>query len=76
MRRLLLFFVLVGQASFAGSNSLFSSDETLELVIEAPMRTLLKQAEQKPELDATLTYTDSAGADVTIDAEITTRGHS
>ncbi len=68
--------MLVGQASFADGNPLFSSDETLELLIEAPMRTLTRKAEDNPKLDARLTFTDSDGADVTIDATITTRGKS
>jgi hypothetical protein len=76
MQRLVILLFLVGQASSAGGNPLFTSNETLELLIEAPMYTLLRQAERNPELDASLTFTDSEGVDVTIEVEITTRGHS
>jgi len=76
--RLLLacFAIFTAPDIYAGDYPFFASDDTLELVIEAPMRTLLRQAEKNPELNGRLTYTDSEGADVTIDITITTRGHS
>jgi len=55
---------------------LFASDETLNLVIEVPMKTLLREAKQNPVLPGTLRYIDTGGNEVSIAIEITTRGRS
>lgn len=74
---LLAFFAALNTSeSPANGYPLFSSDETLELVLEAPMRALLRTARKNPVLDGRLRYIDSNGRDVTIDLTITTRGHS
>jgi len=74
---LLAFFATTTSSeSLADGYPLFSSDETLELVLEVPMRTLLRTAKKNPVLDGQLSYIDSDGSDVTIDLTITTRGHS
>jgi len=76
MPRLLVFLILVGSASLAAENPLFNSVESLDLLIKAPMNTLLRQAEKNPELAGHLIYNGVDGADVTIALTITTRGHS
>jgi hypothetical protein len=56
---------------------LFSADdESLDLVLEVPMRTLLRSAKKRPVLDGQLSYSDSDGNKVTIGLTITTRGKS
>jgi hypothetical protein len=62
----------------AGSTDLplFADDTALSLRIEAPFRTLFRNRRDREELDGVLTYTDSAGRDVTLDLEIRTRGNS
>ncbi len=60
--------------SLAGGTPLFESNDTLELVLNVPMRTLLRSAGKKPVLDGQLRYLDSNGKNVTIDLTITTRG--
>jgi len=55
---------------------LFDSDETLNLVIEVPMKTLLGKAEQNPVLPGYLRYIDASGKETSIAIDITTRGRS
>lgn len=55
---------------------LFDSDETLDLVIEVPMKTLLGKAEQNPVLPGYLRYVDASGNETSIAIDITTRGRS
>lgn len=82
MPRLSVFLFLASFATVSPSEGLgdeyplFSSDETLELVLEAPMRTLIRTAKKNPVLDGQIRYIESDGSDVTIGLTITTRGHS
>jgi len=55
---------------------LFDSDETLNLVIEVPVKTLLGKAKQNPVLPGYLRYVDASGSEVSIAIEISTRGRS
>jgi hypothetical protein len=60
----------------ADSYPLFDDDDTLEIVIEAPMKTLLGKAKENPVVPASLSYLDSNGNEVSIAIELTTRGRS
>ena len=60
----------------AESHLLFESAENLDIVIEFPVRTLLKRARKKPVLQGQFRYVDVDGNDVAIDIDITTRGRS
>jgi hypothetical protein len=63
--------------SLADDNPLFSADdETLDVVLDVPMRTLLRSSKKKPVLDGQLSYIDADGNNVTIGLTITTRGKS
>lgn len=73
---LAFFATLHSPDSLAGGSLLFESSDTLELVLDVPMRTLLRNARKKPVLDGQLRYLDSGGREVTIDLTITTRGKS
>ena len=79
----LSFQVLIAflQATSAGcpldaDQPLFECDQVLELELELPLRTLKRQAEDRPELDAKVRYADATGQPVEFDAKVTTRGHS
>lgn len=69
------------QATSAGcpldaDQPLFECEQVLELELELPLRTLKRQAEDRPELDAKVRYADATGQMVEFDAKVTTRGHS
>lgn len=60
----------------ADAYPLFDNDDTLNLVIEVPMRTLLGKAKENPVLPGYLRYLDASGKEVSIAIELTTRGRS
>jgi hypothetical protein len=75
---LLFACILAGMttSSRAENHLLFDSAENLDIVIEFPVRTLLKRARKKPVLQGQLRYVDVDGNEVAIDIDITTRGRS
>jgi hypothetical protein len=54
---------------------LFASHSTLQVTIEAPLTTLMKDRPDEEYLDGTLTFTGDDGAEQTIDLKIRTRGN-
>jgi len=56
--------------------SLFDSNDTLSITIEAPIRQLLHHRTSPEEYDAVLSYTDAAGVEHHLNFILTTRGHS
>ena len=58
------------------SQPLFESDETLSIVLEAPLTDMLRQAGKKPTVSGTLRFQQDDGTDVALDVDITTRGKS
>ena len=60
----------------AQSNPLFESDETLELFIEAPFRTLIRNAEDRVEYEGKAEYVDAGGDPVSLDVRVRARGRS
>jgi len=82
MRRLPVLVVLVclmlttASEVRADAYPLFDSADTLELVLEAPIRTLLRKARQKPVLPGRLSYVGADGNSISLDFDITTRGRS
>ena len=73
---LVLFVSAHASNALADSYPLFSDDDTLKLVIEAPMNTLGKSAKKKPILDGYLRYLDDEGKEVSLTIKLTTRGKS
>ncbi len=73
---LAIFATLSSSESLADGYPLFENNDTLELVLDVPMRTLLRRAKKNPILDGKLHFLDFDGRDVTIDLTITTRGKS
>jgi len=55
---------------------LFTSEAPLDIVLELPLDTILKQAAERPEVEGQLRYVDSTGQPVLLDVQITTRGNS
>lgn len=68
--------VINASKALAGSYPLFEGGDTLDLVIEAPMKTLLGNASKNPVLPGYVRYVDASGNEASIAIEITTRGKS
>lgn len=66
----------VSSECLADGYPLFDSEDTLELVLEVPMRELLRRAKKKPVLEGQLKYVAADGSDAAINLTITTRGRS
>ncbi len=73
-------FGLTGLLSLLSSSSmsapLFDSDETLDVVIEAPIQKLFRQRHKNPQFPGTFRYTDATGTERSLAIEVTTRGKS
>lgn len=67
---------LPGLSGSAWSAPLFESEETLDVVLEAPIRTLVRQRKKEPEFAGTLRYTESSGEERALAVVVTTRGRS
>lgn len=63
-------------ASVNAATPLFESDDTVALTVTAPMRELIRARHRKETYDAEVSYADSAGNVVTLDARISARGNS
>ena len=63
-------------AAAADGLPLFDSDESLQLTIEAPLRTLIRNAEDRPVVDGTATYINGRGEPVSLPVKVSTRGKS
>jgi hypothetical protein len=53
----------VSSECLAEGYPLFNSDDTLELVLEVPMRELLRRAKKKPVLEGQLKFVAADGSD-------------
>ena len=60
----------------AQGDPLFLSDDPLEITIEMPMNTLIRNAESKPEIPGILRLRGNDGQTVSIEMTMTTRGRS
>jgi len=58
----------------AAANPLFESDETLEVTLEAPLKTLVKERSDVDYLDGTIRYADEIGVEKSFDVKLRTRG--
>ncbi len=73
---LAFFAAIISSQCLADGFPLFNSDDTIALVLDKPMRTLLKQAKNKPVLEGRLHFADADEGEVSIGITITTRGKS
>jgi hypothetical protein len=62
--------------SMADGLPLFDSDEPFSLTIEAPLRTLIREATKRPTVDGIARYTDVDGNTVSLAVQMSTRGKS
>lgn len=69
-----LFAAFVSIDSSAGY-PLFEDQTKLDVIIEMPMKTIVNDAEDRPEVPGVLRYT-AAGIEVALDFTMSTRGHS
>jgi hypothetical protein len=67
---------LPGLPGTAVAAPLFDSQETLPVIIEAPIAKLLRQRKNEPEFAGTLRYTDAAGQEFVLDIIVEPRGNS
>lgn len=68
--------LLPGLPGNASSAPLFDSEETLDVVLEAPIRKLIRQRKKEPQFAGTLRYTESSGEERALAVVVTTRGRS
>ncbi len=68
--------VLCRAQSPAGDLPLFSSDTTLELTLEAPLRTLARNTRSRNKHDGIVSLANAAGESVTLDVALRVRGNS
>jgi hypothetical protein len=69
----LLFWPLLAAAE---ERPLFASDETLDIVFEFPLNTILRDADERPVVVGTVRYTADDGTENALDVTVTTRGKS
>ena len=67
---------LLTSCTFSFASPLFESDETLAVVLELPVKDLLRQAKKKPTFEGKLHYNDADKGQVVLDISVTTRGKS
>jgi hypothetical protein len=60
----------------AYSAPLFEAQETLDVIVEAPIRKLSSQRKKKPEFEGTVRYTDADGTEHAFAVIVSTRGKS
>lgn len=71
-----LLFLLLPLLATAEELPLFASNETLDIVLEFPLNTILREADERPVVEGTAHYTSSDGSPVSLDMTATTRGKS
>ena len=76
MRRLILLLLLVPLVIHADGLPLFDADEPLNIILEFPVQTVLRQAADRPEVDGTAHYVNAQGETVSLPVQISTRGRS
>jgi hypothetical protein len=75
MRALLLLALVPGMVP-ADELPLFESDEPIEITIEFPLRDLLREAADRPVVDAVASYTSASGEVTSLSVKMSTRGRS
>jgi hypothetical protein len=55
---------------------LFAADEVIDIVFEAPLSIIIKDAEKRPVVEGIMRYTEDDGRVVTLNLKMTTRGKS
>lgn len=76
MRQVILLLLLFPLVIRADGLPLFDTDESLDIVLEFPVRSVLRHAAERPVVDAMAHYVNSAGETVSLPVQISTRGKS
>ena len=76
IRLSLVFLIITAAAGAQAEAPLFAADETIALSIKAPVRALIRAKHDKEKYDAIVSYTDNTGREVTLDAQISSRGNA
>jgi hypothetical protein len=76
MRPLFLLLLLSPAVCFADELPLFASNEALDITLEFPLSTIIRQAAKQPVVSGTAYYTDTDGQEVSVPIKISTRGKS
>jgi len=71
-----ILYSAASSGSIAAENPLFQSDEPLALVLEFPLKELLRQKKEKATVPGVLRYTDIDGRNIALDVGVSTRGNS
>ncbi len=72
----ILVLLLLPVAVAADDLPLFASDDTLDITIELPLRTLVRRASDRPVVDAVASYVDADGQVISRPIKVSTRGKS
>ena len=76
MRRMILLLLVFPIVIRADGSTLFDSDEPLSIVLEFPVRTVVRQAENRPVVDGMARYRNLDGETVSLPVQISSRGKS
>ena len=76
MRPFVLMFLLSPAVYGADELPLFASNEPLDITLEFPLYTIIRQAEKEPVFTGTAHYTDADGQKVSLPIKLSTRGKS
>jgi hypothetical protein len=63
-------------SSFAAPAALFQSDSPLVVILEIPLKQMLRQKKTDPPVEGVLRYTDAEGRDVALDMTVSVRGNN
>ena len=73
---MILLLLLFPIAICADGLPLFDADESLNIVLEFPLKTVLKEAADRPVVDGTAHYVNAEGETVSLPVQVSTRGRS
>lgn len=76
MRPFFLLLLISSAICRADELPLFASDEPLDITLEFPLDTIIRQAEKEPVVSGTAHYTDADGQKVSLPIKLSTRGKS
>lgn len=74
--RPIMLIALAVLSSGTSAELLFDSSDTLNVIIEAPMRQLIRNRLRKPEFDGVLRYQDESGKEHVLPVKLSSRGNS
>ena len=76
MQRMILLLLVFPVVIRADGLPLFDSGELLDIVLEFPVQTVLRQSADRPVVDGTAHYVNATGETISLPVQISTRGRS